>query len=85
VRCSSTGETCFIDAAGRVVSRLPLGSEGVLFVDAALLEETPAAIRWRWALPRASGIALVGLVARRRLRGLGGLAELEGTPTGPGR
>ena len=38
VRCSSTGETCVIDAAGRIVDRLPLGPAGVLNVTVPLLE-----------------------------------------------
>jgi apolipoprotein N-acyltransferase len=71
VRSSSTGETCFIDAAGRIVSRLPLGGEGVLRADVPLLEQTPVAIRWRWALPAACALGLAGLVAWSKRRGLG--------------
>jgi apolipoprotein N-acyltransferase len=73
VRASSTGETCFIDAAGRIVDRLPLGGEGVLRADVPLLDGTPPAIRWRWALPVACGLGLAVLAVRGRLRGLGGL------------
>jgi apolipoprotein N-acyltransferase len=61
VRCSSTGETCFIDASGRLVERLPLGGEGVVMFDVPLLEGTTPAVRWRWAFPLASAIGLVGL------------------------
>jgi apolipoprotein N-acyltransferase len=74
VRSSSTGETCFIDAAGRIVSRLPLGGEGVLWADVPLLEQTPVGIRCRWVLPVACGLGLAVIAARGRLRGLGGLA-----------
>jgi apolipoprotein N-acyltransferase len=74
VRSSSTGETCFIDAAGRIVGCLPLGGEGVLQAEVPLLDGIPPAVRWRWALPAACALGLVALVARGRLRGLGGLA-----------
>ncbi len=74
VRCSSTGETCVIDPAGRIADRLPLGAEGTLVVDVPLLEATPPAVRWRWAFPAACGLGLVGLVAAGRLRRLGSLA-----------
>ncbi len=73
VRCSSTGETCVIDAAGRIVSRLPLGGEGVLDIEVPLLEPLPPAVRWRWALPAACAVGLAGLLLGGRLRTLGGL------------
>ncbi|MFM8414704.1 MAG: nitrilase-related carbon-nitrogen hydrolase, partial [Planctomycetota bacterium] len=73
VRASSTGETCVIDAAGRIVSRLPLGGEGVLVAEVPLLEGPSPAVRWRWALPTACGLGLAGLVTAGRLRRLGGL------------
>ena len=73
VRCSSTGETCVIDAAGRIVSRLPLGGEGVLEVEVPLLEPLPPAVHWRWALPAACAAGLAGLLLGGRLRSLGGL------------
>lgn len=75
VRCSSTGETCVIDAVGRIVSRLPLGGEGVLTVEVPLLEPLPVAVRWRWALPAACAIGLAGLVLGGRLRSMGSLAD----------
>jgi len=76
VRCSSTGETCVIDPAGRIVAGLPLGSEGVLLADVPLLEGTTPAVRWRWVLPVACGLGLTwlgvgGLGAGGRLRRLG--------------
>jgi apolipoprotein N-acyltransferase len=74
VRCSSTGETCVIDAAGRIVSRLPLGGEGVMAVEVPLLEPLPLAVRWRWALPAACAVGLAALVLRGRLRSVGGVA-----------
>jgi apolipoprotein N-acyltransferase len=77
VRASSTGETCVIDAAGRVVSRLPLGGEGVLSADVPLLEQLPVAVRWRWALPAACALGLAGLVVWGRWRGLGSRAGSE--------
>lgn len=75
VRCSSTGETCVIDAAGRIVGRLPLGGEGILVAEVPLLEGQPPAMRWRWALPSACGLG-VAAVAAGRLRRLGGLPGL---------
>ncbi len=77
VRCGSTGETCVIDAAGRISSRLPLEGEGVLVADVPLLEQTTATVAWQQAFPAACALALVGLVVRGRLRGLGGLAAPE--------
>lgn len=71
VRCSSTGETCVIDAAGRIIGRLPLGQPGVLAVAVPLLEPLPPAVRWRWALPAACAVGLAGLVMRGRLRSMG--------------
>ena len=73
VRASSTGETCVIDAAGRIVDRLPLGGEGVLVAEVPLLEGPAPAIRWRWALPAACGLGLGWFVISGRLRRLGGL------------
>ena len=75
VRCSSTGETCVIDAAGRIVSRLPLGGAGVLAVEVPLLEPLPAAVGWRWALPAACAVGLAGLLLAGRRRSLGGWAD----------
>jgi apolipoprotein N-acyltransferase len=74
VRCSSTGETCVIDPAGRISDRLPLGEEGVLTVEVPLLEGSSPAARWRWAFPAVCSLALAGFVAAGRLRGLGDLA-----------
>jgi apolipoprotein N-acyltransferase len=74
VRCSSTGETCVIDAAGRIVARLPLGGEGLLVTEVPLLEGTTPAVRWPWAFPLACGLGLAWLTAGGRLRRLGGLA-----------
>jgi len=71
VRCSSTGETCVIDAAGRIVDRLPLGPAGVLNVTVPLLEPLPPAVWWRWVLPAACAIGLAGLVLGGRLRSAG--------------
>lgn len=75
VRCSSTGETCLIDAAGRIVDRLPLGGEGLLAVDVPLLESVTPAVRWRWAFPVACGLGLAWLAAGGRLWRLGSLAS----------
>ena len=75
VRCSSTGETCVIDAAGRITNRLPLGGEGILAAEVPLLEPLPPAVRWRWVLPAACGVGLAALVVRGRL---GSLRELAG-------
>jgi len=72
VRCSSTGETCVIDAAGRIVSRLPLGGAAVLAAHVPLLEPLPPAVHWRWALPAACAVGLAGLVLGRKLRSPGG-------------
>ncbi|MFM7135487.1 MAG: apolipoprotein N-acyltransferase [Planctomycetota bacterium] len=74
VRCSSTGETCVIDATGRIVSRLPLGGEGVLAAEVPLLEPLPAGVHGRWVLPAACALGLAGVVLGGRLRKLGGLA-----------
>lgn len=68
VRCGSTGETCLVDAAGRVVRRLPLGREGLLIADVPLLETTTVASRLGPAFPAACGLGLVGLIVGRLLR-----------------
>ncbi|MBM4058189.1 MAG: hypothetical protein FJ275_08135, partial [Planctomycetes bacterium] len=73
VRCSSTGETCVIDATGRIVTRLPVGAEGMMRADVPLLEDTPPAVRFRWAFPTACGLGLTGLVVADRLGRLGRL------------
>jgi apolipoprotein N-acyltransferase len=65
LRCSSTGETCVIDAAGRITARLPLGTDGVLFADVPLLEGQTLANRLGPTFPIACGLALVALVARK--------------------
>lgn len=62
VRCSSTGETCVIDAAGRITASLPLGIEGVLVADVPLLEGETLANRLGPAFPIACGFALMALV-----------------------
>ena len=41
--------------------------------DVPLLEGETPTVRWRWALPAACGLVLVGLVTAGRLRRLGGL------------
>jgi apolipoprotein N-acyltransferase len=74
VRCSSTGETCVIDAAGRIVDQLPLGGDGLLVAEVPLLEGSTPAVRWPWAFPLACGIGLASLAAAGRLRRLGSLA-----------
>ncbi len=71
VRCSSTGETCIVDATGRVTRRLPLGSAGLLTADVPLLEGRSPASRLGSAFPAACGLGLLGLVAPRGLRRLG--------------
>jgi apolipoprotein N-acyltransferase len=71
VRCSSTGESCVIDATGRVVRRLPLGVEGLFLADVPLLEGTTLAARLGPAFPIGCGLGLAGLAAGRRLRRLG--------------
>lgn len=71
VRCGSTGETCVVDATGRVTRRLPLGSAGLLTADVPLLEGHSVASRLGRAFPAACGLGLLGLMARRRLRRLG--------------
>lgn len=63
VRSSSTGETCVIDAAGRMKARLPLGIEGVLVADVPLLEGQTLANRLGPVFPVACGLALMALVA----------------------
>jgi apolipoprotein N-acyltransferase len=71
VRCGSTGETCVVDATGRLTQRLPLGIEGFLKADVPLLEgQTPAA-RLGCAFPVVCGLGILGFMARRRLRRLG--------------
>ncbi|MFM1904433.1 MAG: apolipoprotein N-acyltransferase, partial [Planctomycetota bacterium] len=71
VRCGSTGETCVIDATGRVRERLPLDTEGLLLADVPLLEGTTLALRLGPAFPIACGLGLGGLAVVRRLRRLG--------------
>lgn len=75
-RCTSTGETCVIDATGRITARLPLGTEGVLVADVPLLETTTLASRIGPTFPVVCGIALVALVSGklRKLVGLAGVA-----------
>jgi apolipoprotein N-acyltransferase len=73
-RCSSTGETCLIDAAGRITDRLPLGDAGLLVVELPLLEEETLATRWPGVFPALCGLGLVTIGLRGRLRRLGGLA-----------
>jgi apolipoprotein N-acyltransferase len=63
-----------IDATGRIVSRLPLGGEGVMAVEVPLLEPLPLAVRWRWALPAACAVGLAAIALRGRLRSVGGVA-----------
>jgi apolipoprotein N-acyltransferase len=74
VRCSSTGETCVIDAAGRIVASLSMGGDGLLALDVPLLEGVTPTVRWRWAFPAACGLGLVWVAAGGRLRRLGSLA-----------
>ncbi len=62
VRCGSTGETCVIDAAGRIRGSLPLGTEGVLVADVPLLKGQTLANRLGPAFPIACGLALVALM-----------------------
>lgn len=75
-RSSSTGETCVIDATGRITARLPLGREGVLVTDVPLLDGTTLASRIGPTFPVVCGIALVALVSGklRKLVGLAGVA-----------
>ncbi len=73
-RCTSTGETCVIDATGRVTARLPLGVEDVLVADVPLLEGTTLAGRLGPAFPIACGMALLGM-SFGRLRRMAGLVE----------
>lgn len=77
-RCSSTGETCLIDATGRITARLPLGIEDVLVVDVPLLDGVTPANRLGPTFPVVCGIALVAL-ASGKLRKLAGLAEAAAT------
>jgi apolipoprotein N-acyltransferase len=77
-RSSSTGETCLIDATGRITARLPLGQEGVLVADVPLLDGTTLALRLGSAFPIACGVALV-LLASGKLRKMAGLAEVAAT------
>jgi len=79
VRTSSTGETCVIDAAGRITARLPLETEGVLLAEIPLLEGTSLAHRLGPAFPIGCGVGLAGLVAGRKLRGSGKPRELAGS------
>ena len=67
-RASSTGETCIVDAAGRISGRLPLGSEEVLTAEVPLLEGITLANRLGPAFPVACGLGIVGLLAGRKLR-----------------
>lgn len=39
IRCSNTGNSTLIDQKGRVVKKLPIGQEGVLYADAGLTNE----------------------------------------------
>jgi apolipoprotein N-acyltransferase len=75
-RSSSTGETCVIDATGRITARLPLGQEGVLVADVPLLDGTTLAHRLGMTFPLVCGIALVGLASGklRKMAGLAGVA-----------
>lgn len=73
VRCSSTGETCVIDAAGRIVARLPVGGEGTMLHDVPLLEGVPPAVRARWAFPAAAALGLGAILLAGRLGSLGRL------------
>jgi len=70
-RCSSTGETCLIDATGRISRRLPLGDAGLLTCDVPLLEGETPATRWRWAWPVACGVGLAAVAYLGRLKRLG--------------
>ncbi len=73
-RASSTGETCLIDATGRITARLPLLAEGVLVVDVPLLDGTTLAARLGPTFPVTCGIAIV-ILAWGKLRKLAGLVE----------
>ncbi len=78
LRCSSTGETCVIDATGRITARLPLGVDGVLVADVPLLEGTTLANRIGPAFAVACGLALLAL----SLGSLRRMAGLEERPSG---
>ncbi len=73
-RCSSTGETCLIDATGRISRRLPLGDTSLLTCDVPLLEGQTPTTRWRWAWPVACGVGLAAFAYLGRLKRLGELA-----------
>ena len=75
VRCSSTGETCVVDATGSIVHQLPLGDEGVLVADVPLLEGKTPAVRLGSAFPVTCGLGLGGWIVRGRLRRLGVFAR----------
>jgi apolipoprotein N-acyltransferase len=74
VRCGSTGETCVIDAAGRIRARLPLDAEDVLVADVPLLESQSLAGILGPVFPITCGLAVI-VIAIGRLRKMAGLAE----------
>lgn len=79
VRCGSTGETCVIDAAGRIVARLPLGIEETLVAEVPLLDGKAISNTLGPVLPVGCGIALLALIVGK-LRKREALAD----PTTPG-
>ena len=67
IRATSTGISAFVDAAGRVVSRIPADVRGVAVRDVPMLEgTTPYEVVGDW--PGWSALALLGFIAARELR-----------------
>ena len=77
-RASSTGETCLIDATGRITARLPLKTEGVLVADVPLLDGMTPAHSLGPLFPIVCGMTLA-LLASGKLRRMVGLAEVATT------
>jgi apolipoprotein N-acyltransferase len=65
VRCAATGETCVIDPAGGIVSRLPLHERGTLAADVPILAGETLATRIGPLVPVVSALAAVVLVLMR--------------------
>ena len=67
IRATSTGISAFVDAAGRVVSRIPADVRGVAVRDVPMLEgTTPYEVVGDW--PGWAALALLGFIAARELR-----------------
>ena len=66
VRCAATGETCIIDPLGRIVSRLPMQTNGALVGEAGLMEQRSLYSRFPWMLPILGTVG--GIVCLHRVR-----------------